>query len=317
MYKKILCLLIVFVSVMCVLSLSKEKVTPQAKVTAEIEQCYAIKECLNPMNITVSHAWYLQALQDQAYGVFTFQFTKMQVVEQPEEKKKKKEDAEKRPLTYNLYLRAYPKANQPKEGKPVFMGFKSAMPEQVTADDKFLFAFTAAGDSYLLVISIVASDYSQASTVLYEAEFPSLVVADKMSSSTPFFFQKIEKIEQVDTEFTVWRNSFHYGVGEIIPYFENKFKVEEQPNLFLQLFGIAPDAATSAYNLECAFVIKQADKMVVRFKPMSINSPGVIQPVVFIKEGKPLDKGDYTLHVLIEDNVSENSMEATVDFTIL
>ena len=152
---------------------------------------------------------------------------------------------------------------------------------------------------------------------MYDAEFPSFEASDNIISSSPIFLKKIATLQRTDSVFTVWKDVFHLGIGEIYPYFENKFKVDEQPVLFIQLFGLGLDKETSAFNIEYSFAIKKGDKEEVKFKAIQANSPGIVQPVIFRKDKKAIEPGDYLLEVSVEDKVSGKKIQKEIPFTIL
>jgi len=50
---------------------------------------------------------------------------------------------------------------------------------------------------------------------------------------------------------------------------------------------------------------------------MQATSPGIVQPLVFKKDGKGLAAGNYLLEVSIEDKVSGKKIQKEIPFAII
>jgi len=291
------------------------------QIASLMDRCYSARQCDNVHNLSMLKEWFFLAPQGMTYAVYAFKFNKIEPVKkvEPENKTEKQSNEQQAaatiPLSYHLYVRIYSKTAAP----PQLPQERNApVPVQDKANDVFTFAFPSMPDKYVLIVSLASMDFTQVSTLIYDTELPSFSIADKLLAPTALFLlNDIKKLEQADTVFTVWKNYFHYGPGEIVPYFENKFQSTEQPILFMQIIGVAVDKDTSANKIEYTLVIKKDDKEVVKFKPVESTLPVFYQPIKFIKEGKNLEKGDYIMVITIKDQVADKKYETSVNLSIL
>jgi hypothetical protein len=315
MFRKTLVVILFIFGIMVLVANGEEKQSGQAKLFAEMEKCYMTNECANSLEMTLVSKWYFPAEQGNSYGVFGFKFKRMVVKEEVAQGGKVVNNVMS---PYKLYVRAYHEGDKDKEGKAKFLGFSAEIPEQEGATEEiYAFAFPAKVGNYRVIAAITDSNWTVSSVVSYDAEFPSFAVTDKIVSSSPIFLKKIFTLQATDSVFTVWKNLFHLGIGEIYPYFENRFKADEQPTLFIQLFGLSLDAETSAYKIEYDFTIKKDGEEELKFKTMQATSPGIVQPLVFKKDGKGLAAGNYLLEVSIEDKVSGKKIQKEIPFAII
>lgn len=320
MRSKIIWLVIVFVGIMMIKGYPDEQRDNKDKFFSAIEKCYSMNECGNELAIEIVSKWYFPAEQDNSYGVFGFKFNGLSAKNEEEKKDKEKNVIKEIKPEYQLFIRAYSKEKHQDQAreKTNFLGFSAKMPEKSEDNETiYVFAFPAKAGIYKIIAAITDSNYSLASMTIYDAEFPSFVVSDNIISSSPIFLKKIATLQKTDSVFTVWKDVFHLGIGEIYPYFENKFKADEQPVLFIQLFGLGLDKETSAYNIEYIFAIKKGDEEAVKFKAAQANSPGIVQPVIFRMNNKSLEPGDYLLEISVEDKVSGKKIQKEIPFTIL
>lgn len=304
-------LLFLILGLINISSISFSQTHLPAQIDAKLNDCYTKKICPNDLKFLLINEWFLPAEQSKTYGIFAFKFEKPLV-------KQKKEQEESSPvseLTYHVYLRIIKKAENSIE---VIQEYNSQIPNIEAPSDFFTFAFPLNPDKYTIEIALSSNDFSQNSITIISKEFPALVSANKISFSTPIFVKEMKKLEQIDTIFTIWKNCFHYASAEIYPYIENKFSSSDKPTLLiLRLFGMMQDKETQAFKYEYTIVIKKDDKEIIKFKPVASNAPGILQPLVFTKDNKEIDKGNYILILIIKDLVSEKEVSFPINFSII
>ncbi len=305
----------IFIGLLVAVVLADEKKDNQVKFFDEMDKCYLKEECNNPLEINILNKWYFPAEQGNSYGVFGFKFNRVNKQEGAKEK-----EAESAILVeYMLFVRAYlHEEKTTAEGKQNYLQFSAKVPPQSSSNNEILaYAFPAKAGKYKVVMAITDLSYTIKSLIAYELEFPSFVSPNKIISSSPIFLKKIVPLQQADSVFTIWKDVFHLGIGEIYPYFENRFKNDEQPTLFMQLFGLALNEETSAYEIEYSLIIKRDGKEEMKFKSVQANAPGIVQPIILKKDGKGLETGDYLLEVSVEDKVSGKKLQKEIPFSII
>ncbi len=280
-----------------------------AAIDSKLNECFSKKLCPNDLNFKIMNEWFLPAEEGKTYGVFSFSFSKIE----PKDKDKQ-ENVLMPPPSYHFYLRIL---KQVENNLQIIQEYNSPVPEQEAQNAFFLFAFPLLPDKYIFEIALSTADFSQNSITIIHKDFPSLPQSNKITYSTPIFVREMRKLEQIDTIFTIWRNCFHYGAAEIYPYFENSFEASEKPTLLImRIFGLQQDKESLAYKFEYTITIKKDDKDIIKFKPMTAPAPGIFQPLIFLKDNKEIDKGNYILDLKIKDLISGKETDTSINFSI-
>jgi len=278
-----------------------------AVIDSKLNECFSKKLCPNDLNFKIINEWFLPAEEGKTYGVFSFSFSKI-------EPKDKEKAVLMLPPSYHFYLRILKKIEN---NLQIIQEYNSPLPVQDTLNDVFLFAFPLLPDKYIFEIALSTTDFSQNSIAIINKDFPSLSQSNRITYSTPIFVREMKKLEQVDTIFTIWKNCFHYAAAEIYPYFENSFAANEKPTLLImRIFGLQQDKESLANKFEYTIVIKKDNKDIINFKPMTATAPGIFQPLIFLKDNKEIDKGDYILDLKIKDLISGKETGTEINFSI-
>ncbi len=181
--------------------------------------------------------------------------------------------------------------------------------------------------NYILSMAIASQDLGKIGTQYFEFSVPNTVLTEELMTTPIFFIQAIKRIATPETTAQVHKDFFAYSVLQITPKIENIFSVGENLDIFFFIFGATAEEG-GKYNIDVNYEITKGEEKVIRYQPAHYESPIVSQPLpmkktVLIKseegektEQRDLEAGNYTLHITVEDKVTDSSLTKSVDFEV-
>jgi hypothetical protein len=219
-----------------------------------------------------------------------------------------------------MYLRVV------KDGK-ILHRFKSPVPFEETKLEYFSFGLILESGKYDILININRYDDTQDGTLLIELDVPSITLRDliapmkQMEHAAPGFYKKMRTANRVEKRFTVLRNKYQVGQQIFFPYTDKKysFKASETPLLTFFIKGAANLVNNQPqWNLFANIEIRKGKKKVLVFKTNPFQAPYFFQKLIFKKDKKPLEAGDYVLFIaLLDNNKKGRKSKISIPFKIV
>ncbi len=307
-------------------------------VRVELEKLIKSNAPDNIFNVSLLRTFFLPARENKMYSVVFFSIqldedvseinelikqryeAAMEAYKKEKKKKPKEEISEPPPLTFpqqyhHFYMYIYKVQGDKKE---FYLQYNAPIPFNEEGTEFYSFGIPLEPGKYIFALEIIRTDHSKFGTSLIPIDVPSYSRLRKISFSEPLFIRNFKQTSEVETVFTIHRNSFQIGRILFFPYVTHKFKPNESPSLLLQIFGASVDLMNKTYDIDCRLSIRQGKEVITKFKRLSLNRPSLYQPIVFKKsETEFLDPGDYFLLIEIWDRLSNRRGKLEIPFTII
>lgn len=229
----------------------------------------------------------------------------------------------------NIYFVNFVKATLPEieEGKPAHLFIrlynkKGKKVEDLYApinkvSDVYSFAITFKPEFYYLSVLMATNDFKKLSVLHREINGSHLINSRKLSITPVVFLKGMKKLPEIIKEFRCYNGEFPLGLYMIYPFIENRFAGGQTPGIFFFIIGAEAKRPANTYNIVVSYEIKKGGKTVSKFPKQELTYSVVYQPIPLKSHGKPLEAGDYELHIKIRDMNSRNKFEETVPFKII
>jgi hypothetical protein len=329
---------VVFISILLfypLTSLGQQTEEEAVKIPKEVE---SVMEANLPtreprLDIPLSYAKTLYfPYQDNYYTVFFLKIKNQDlgyVAPFFEEKKKEtKQEAkqEEQILSCNadFFFRIY---SLEKDGQPIDIYKEIYLPyaDQVSSNDYnpegenvYSFGTIFPPGRYLLCATAASLDLAKIGLVYQEFNLPVSSDFKKNLKLTPLFFVKsLKRMPSPDSAITLYKNLFHYATLEIEPYFHHEFSLQEKLDILYFILGLNP-GADGKFKFEVSYTYKKGEEDVVKFEPRVENVPAPIVsvPLGLSFEEKKLERGEYTLEILIKDQNSKKEGLENIGFIV-
>ncbi len=173
--------------------------------------------------------------------------------------------------------------------------------------------------NYKAIFAIADRKGEKIGTSIFNFEVPALGEKEKITWSIPFFIKKLER-SQLLSGITVVPDVFYIGAGKFTPYIENKFSVDEKPELLIYLYGIGTGKDGLAKG-NVHFMINKDGEKFVDYNPVSLRGRRgmavIDQPFVFKKGREPFEKGKYIIVIEIKDLITRKETRIKIPFEII
>jgi len=341
MKKYLLISLLIAISTIPLIAKEKEK-QPQVKwpeiVESELEIMIKSNEVNNTYNFNSLKSLFFPARENKVYTVILFtaelendiseinklikqRYEKaMESYKKEKEKNPESEIPEPPPLTFpkeyhHFYMHIYKVSGEKKE---FYLKYNAPIPYDKKETKFYSFGVPLDPGKYVLATEIIRTDYSKLGTSLVSIEVPSFSRLRDITFSEPLFIRNFEQKVEVETVFTIHKNSFQIGRILFFPYIVNEFKPNESPSLLLQIFGTALDTLNKRYDIDCRLSIRKGKEVITKFKRLSLDRPSLYQPIVFKKSKEEfLDPGEYSLFIEIWDRLSNRRGKIEIPIKII
>ena len=188
---------------------------------------------------------------------------------------------------------------------------------------------------YRLAFAICTPNLEKIGVQFLNFTLPDPMSFTKELDTSPIFFAKnIKRIAQPETRAEMHKTNFVYSVLEIEPNLNSLFAPTDTLDIFFFIFGTQPNPEQK-YDIEVSYEVLKGDQMVIRYETQKYpRGPIVSQPLplkvtkkVITKDDKgeiiseelkqsDIEPGVYVLKMVIKDNISGNSVEKLVEFTV-
>ncbi len=188
------------------------------------------------------------------------------------------------------------------------------------AKDFYSFAVLIAPGNYRFLMGVGDKKGKKFSMIMTVLNVPSLGKPGEITYSKPMFIKNFTRGDRQEVLGAVIPDAFYSGMIKIIPYRQYKFKSDEQPTVFMYLYGLGKDETGLAKGT-VTFTIMKGGKEYVKFKGTSLKGRGGIgiidQPILLKKENKPLPKGNYQLKIKVKDELLGKEVEINLPFEVI
>jgi hypothetical protein len=181
---------------------------------------------------------------------------------------------------------------------------------------------------YLLSMAITSQNLEKIGTQYCELTLPSALSFSGELETTPLFFaSNINTMSAVEPHAEIHKGFFTYSILQIEPNLNNIFSPTDHMELFFYILGAKPNEQ-GKFDIEINYEVYKGEEIFIRFEPQTYDSPLISQQLpmkrtVLIKseqgekkETHDLEAGPYTLSIAIKDNISEGSINKTIDFEV-
>ncbi len=187
--------------------------------------------------------------------------------------------------------------------------------ELYRTDGPLYFEFQAKPGEYTVIIAVASSDLKKVGTMRKDLKVFSMRTK-KLDTSSIVFIKDLKQLDAVDTKFKIYKNSFPMGMYIAYPYIENSFRANENPQVLFFILGAKVHKMSRKFKISLGFSILNSEgKEIAKFKPQTIESTVVVQPIPLVIKGKPLS-GNFTLKINIIDLSTRKSIKKMIDFSV-
>ena len=228
----------------------------------------------------------------------------------------------------NIYFVNFAKANLPdlEEGKPahLFLRLYDKKGKKIRdyyapinkKSNIYSFAITFKPDFYKTAVLMATNDFKQISVKTREIKGENLINFRKLSTTPIIFLKGMKKLPEVVKEFHCYNGEFPLGLYMVYPFLENSFKGGQTPAVFFFVTGAQAKKPANTYSIVVSYEIKKDGKSISKFPKQELTYSVVYQPIPLKSKGKPLEAGDYELHITIFDMNAREKIEKVVPFKI-
>ena len=187
--------------------------------------------------------------------------------------------------------------------------------------------------SYQMAMAITTLDLQKIGMQFFNFALPDMAAAKELDTTSIFFVKNVKRMATPEMTAEVHADFFTYSVLQMVMNMDNSFTPGEMLDIFYFLMGAQPNASNQ-YDIDVSYEVYDAeDKIAVKYPVAKYNAPIVSQPLplkqtVIIRrtddQGKQTEEtkerdlkaGKYTLVMSIKDNISGQTLEKRIDFTM-
>ena len=125
------------------------------------------------------------------------------------------------------------------------------------------------------------------------------------------------KLEHVPSK-QIGTGQFVIGSTKVVPRLEGDFNTGEKLGIYLQLYNLKVDEKTHKASATVQYLVKKGDQDVMQFKETSdeMKQTGDQMTIERLLPLATLVPGKYTLHINATDQVANQTISRTADFTV-
>ncbi len=171
---------------------------------------------------------------------------------------------------------------------------------------------------YILSYSLATPDLKKISVDYADITIPDIIKVEKLETTPLFFLKPLKILDAPQTSAIIQKDSFTYGRIQIEPYFKNKFRGNENIELFYFILG-ASTSSRGTYDFEINYKLKKGEEEKIKFASQVLENqraPIISHPMPIFSSDEKLELGDYTLQIFIKDKNSGKTFEGKIDFSV-
>ncbi len=188
------------------------------------------------------------------------------------------------------------------------------------AKDFYSYALLLPAGEYRFLMGVGDKKGKKFSMIMTKLVVPHVEETGKITHTKPMFIKNFVRGSREEVLGYVIPDAFYSGMIKVFPYRESKFTPDQEPIVFMFLYGLGKDENVMAKGT-VTFTIVKDGKEYVKFKGTSLKGRGGIgildQPIIFKKEGKPLPKGKYELEIKVKDEILGKEVKVNLPFEII
>ncbi len=137
---------------------------------------------------------------------------------------------------------------------------------------------------------------------------------EKLEASSLILADQIEHVPAKQ----IGLGQFVLGSSKVRPRLDGDFSTNDKLGIYLQVYGLKPDEKTHKNNAEFVYTVKRGDTQVMQFKESSteMNQTGDQVTLERLLPLATLTPGKYTLQVSATDELANQTISRTADFSI-
>ncbi len=177
------------------------------------------------------------------------------------------------------------------------------------------FEFQVKKGTYTVVFGVASSDLKRIGANRKIVDIPTMN-PKKLDTSSIIFIKNLKQITESNQGFSLYNGEFPMGMYMAVPYEEYNFSFRETPQLLFFILGAKLHKLSRKYKISIGYsIVDDSGKTVVKFKPQTIESTVVVQPIPLVMKNKPLS-GNYTLKIEIIDLATRTKVRKEVEFSV-
>lgn len=137
---------------------------------------------------------------------------------------------------------------------------------------------------------------------------------DKLASSTLILADLIERVSRGE----IGTGPFVLGASKVRPKLDQTFLDNEKMGIYFQVYNLAIDASTHKASASVNYIIRKGDEEVLRLHESSAELEHTGEQLTIEKKLSlaGLPAGRYTLEIQVTDNVNQQSLSSSAEFTV-
>ncbi|GEM_PF-2549156 len=188
------------------------------------------------------------------------------------------------------------------------------------AKNFYSFAILVVPGTYRFLMGVGDKKGKKFSMIMTMLKVPSLEKPEEITYSRPIFIKNYTRGDRNEVLTSVIPDAFYSGMIKIVPYLKYRFTADQQPSVFMYLYGLGKDESGLARGT-VKFTVMKDGKEYVKFKETSLNGRGGIgvidQPIPLKKGDEPFPAGKYELKIDVKDEILGKGVEVTLPFEVI
>ena len=188
------------------------------------------------------------------------------------------------------------------------------------AKDFYSFVLFLPAGEYRFLMGVGDKKGKKFSMIMTKLKVESPEVPGEITHTKPMFIKNFVRGSREEVLREVIPDAFYSGMIKVFPYRKASFKADQQPIVFMFLYGLGKDETGMAKGT-VKFTILKDGKEFVKFKEIGLKGRGgmgiIDQPSLCKKEGKPLPAGKYELEIKVKDEILNREINVKLPFEII